>query len=76
VSSTRTRPRRRQDIDIDRIDVDLNRIAFALRGQRTDDLSERMEHLLAKIETYVECRRPPMTIEKAMRRAMTVKGTR
>ena len=74
--STRTRLRRRQDIDIDQIDGDLDRIAVALRGQRIADLSERITLVLGKIETYVECRRPSMTIEKAVRRAMIVKGTR
>jgi hypothetical protein len=62
---------------LERIDQNLDRIAHSLRGKRTDVGSKRrMELVLAKIETYIECRRPPMTIEKAMRRAMTVKGIR
>ena len=67
--STRTRLRRREDIDIDQIDSDLDRIALALRGQRIADLSERMTLVLGKIEVLAECRRRP-SIENAIKRAM------
>jgi len=67
--STRTRPRRRPDIDIDQIASNLARIAVALRHSRIDDLSERMTIVLGKIEVLAECRRHP-SIENAIKRAM------
>jgi hypothetical protein len=54
-----------------RIEQNLDHIAHSLRGKRTDTaINGRLELVLAKMETYIECRRPPMTIDKAVRRAM------
>jgi hypothetical protein len=56
---------------MERIEQNLDRIAHSLRGKRTDTaVNGRMELVLAKMETYIDCRRPPMTVEKAVRRAM------
>jgi hypothetical protein len=62
---------------LERIDRNLDRLARDLRGKRMDEaINSRMETVLAKIETYLDCRRPPMTVEKAVRRAMAARRQR
>ena len=54
-----------------RIEQNLDHIAHHMRGKRMDTaINGRLELVLAKMETYIDCRRPPMTVEKAVRRAM------
>jgi hypothetical protein len=56
---------------LERSEQNLDHIAHHMRGKRMDiAINGRLELVLAKMETYIDCRRPPMTVEKAVRRAI------
>jgi hypothetical protein len=41
-----------------------------------DAVNVRLEQTMQKIELYIRCKRKPMTLERALRRAVAAQGTR